>query len=182
MRVRVRVRVLAMFLLRPALPASAASARPVCSAAHAAEVGTIRCALSACFVLRAHPPPMRLWLWTCCACHLRSVNWYRLAFIFLPAAIRGDIMYLSFFLPFLFGPILQRVVRTFVTLYDKTDNIKVNTVMVHNASVYACPQARAARDWPTPTRSRRRPATSEALRMPSSVWSRFRALSTSLLP
>lgn len=53
------------------------------------------------------------------------MNWYRLAFIFLPAAIRGDIMYLSFFLPFLFGPILQRVVRTFVTLYDKTDNIKV---------------------------------------------------------
>lgn len=55
-----------------------------------------------------------------------SINWYRLAFIFLPAAIRGDIMYLSFFLPFLFGPILQRVVRTFVTLYDKTDNIKVD--------------------------------------------------------
>ena len=53
------------------------------------------------------------------------MNWYRLAFIFLPAAIRGDIMYLSFFLPFLFGPILQRVVRGFVTLYDKTDNIKV---------------------------------------------------------
>jgi len=53
-----------------------------------------------------------------------GMNWYRLAFIFLPAAIRGDIMYLSFFLPFLFGPILQRVVRTFVTLYDKTDNIK----------------------------------------------------------
>jgi hypothetical protein len=52
------------------------------------------------------------------------MNWYRLAFIFLPAAIRGDIMYLSFFLPFLFGPILQRVVRSFVTLYDKTDNIK----------------------------------------------------------
>lgn len=66
------------------------------------------------------------------------MNWYRLAFIFLPAAIRGDIMYLSFFLPFLFGPILQRVVRTFVTLYDKTDNIKV----FHAAALaLACPAA-----------------------------------------
>jgi hypothetical protein len=70
------------------------------------------------------------------AAYLRSVNWYRLAFIFLPAAIRGDIMYLSFFLPFLFGPILQRVVRTFVTLYDKTDNIKVDFCLPSTASAH----------------------------------------------
>ncbi len=71
------------------------------------------------------------------AAYLHSVNWYRLAFIFLPAAIRGDIMYLSFFLPFLFGPILTRVVRAFVTLYDKTDNIKVDLCLPSTASACA---------------------------------------------
>ena len=30
-------------------------------------------------------------------------NWYRLAFLFIPAFIRGDLKFFSFYLPFIFG-------------------------------------------------------------------------------
>jgi hypothetical protein len=55
-----------------------------------------------------------------------GVNWYRMAFIFLPAIIRGDIKSIGLYLPFMFGYLLRRLVDQWSNLFAMKDNITVN--------------------------------------------------------
>ena len=55
-----------------------------------------------------------------------GVNWYRMAFIFLPAIIRVDIKSIGLYLPFMFGYLLRRLVDQWSNLFAMKDNITVN--------------------------------------------------------
>merc|ERR1711990_656090 len=44
-------------------------------------------------------------------CAVMGYSWWRLAFIFLPAAIRGDLGQLSLYVPFIFGYFVRNVTK-----------------------------------------------------------------------
>mmetsp|Transcript_42652 Transcript_42652/g.106741 ORF Transcript_42652/g.106741 Transcript_42652/m.106741 type:complete len:642 (-) Transcript_42652:177-2102(-) len=62
-----------------------------------------------------------------------GTNWYRLAFIFLPAIIRGDIFSsVSLYLPFVFGYLLRRCVRQCSAIFEATDDVYCTLKISHS--------------------------------------------------
>eukprot|EP00281_Chroomonas_sp_CCMP1168_P006425 CAMPEP_0206275004 /NCGR_PEP_ID=MMETSP0047_2-20121206/35477_1 /ASSEMBLY_ACC=CAM_ASM_000192 /TAXON_ID=195065 /ORGANISM="Chroomonas mesostigmatica_cf, Strain CCMP1168" /LENGTH=643 /DNA_ID=CAMNT_0053704297 /DNA_START=26 /DNA_END=1957 /DNA_ORIENTATION=- len=56
-----------------------------------------------------------------------GTNWYRMAFIFLPAIIRGEIFSsMSLYLPFIFGWLLRRSTKQCGAIFESTDDVYVN--------------------------------------------------------
>jgi len=58
--------------------------------------------------------------------YTRGTNWYRMAFMFLPAIIRGDLASMTLYLPFMFGYFLGRTVKQWAELFNLKENIWCN--------------------------------------------------------